>query len=229
MKSEPHRGSSGRHPSRDWLCYRGIAKTLIDLSLDDLDELSDLLETALAARLRSELAETASPTGPSGGEGLSARGRQMRVRIKHVLISSMMRQSLFLTCHALLESRMNDLCDRLQGRYGLAASYRDMHGRGLERARTYLVKVVGLRVAADGRTWPIIQNLGKVRNLIAHAGGRPSEKEERVVISELARLKSGSIKTGVFGMVELGSSFVPFAVDTYRSFLHELCKNTIES
>ncbi|HTW91343.1 MAG TPA: hypothetical protein VMH22_06500 [bacterium] len=216
------------HRSLDWQLYSKIEKTLIDFCLTDLDELNGLLETALETRLQSKLAEVANQGRPARPAKLSLRDRKMRRRIAHAVFASMSRQALFLICYARMESALDDLCNRAYDRYGLPVSPQDMKGKGLPRAREYLSKVVGLRLPTDSRAWPIIRNLGNVRNAIAHAGGRTSEEQERTVIAELTRSRPGCIRAGVFGTVELDSTFVPFVIQTFRSFLGELCESNID-
>lgn len=76
-----------------------------------------------------------------------------------------------------LEEAFNILCNAYYIKNDYKIEFTDLHGQGLERAISYLEKVVGLQNIKKEKQWEYIKTARDVRNAIAHNGGRVKEKD----------------------------------------------------
>jgi hypothetical protein len=79
--------------------------------------------------------------------------------------------SQLLTVYGYFEKLLNDLCIEQRDAKKLPLSLKDLHGQGIERARNYLVKLVGLNKAFSTTEWQRIKSIGVLRNSVAHRDG----------------------------------------------------------
>lgn len=66
---------------------------------------------------------------------------------------------------------MNYLCRAGQIDQDSNLSVRDMKGTGIDRAKLYLKKVVGLDLHVEDKPWREIKALNKIRNTLVHSDG----------------------------------------------------------
>jgi hypothetical protein len=69
------------------------------------------------------------------------------------------------------EKLLSDFCREQRAARNLKLSLKDLHGQGIERARNYLVKVVGLEKAFSTSEWQSIKFIGVLRIAVAHRDG----------------------------------------------------------
>lgn len=84
-----------------------------------------------------------------------------------------------------IEDGMNTLCnavysDKARNHYkkGLevfVVKYTDMQGKGINRAKLYLERVIGCNLHTDKKPWCEIETLRKIRNVIVHEDGNASD------------------------------------------------------
>lgn len=79
--------------------------------------------------------------------------------------------SLLLVSYGYFEKLLNDFCTEFRTSDDIKLSLKDLHGQGIERARNYLVKVVGLEKTFSTSDWQAIKQLGILRNSVAHRDG----------------------------------------------------------
>jgi hypothetical protein len=79
--------------------------------------------------------------------------------------------SQLLTVYGYFEKLLNDLCIEQRDANELPLSLKDLHGQGIERARNYLVKLVGLNKTFSTTEWQRIKLIGLLRNSVAHRDG----------------------------------------------------------
>lgn len=87
--------------------------------------------------------------------------------------------SLVLIMVSLLEEAFNTLCRAYTLKYNYNIEYKDIAGQGLERAITYLEKVIKIEgIKSDGK-WEYIKTIRDARNMIVHNGGYiPKERKK---------------------------------------------------
>jgi hypothetical protein len=79
--------------------------------------------------------------------------------------------SQLLTVYGYFEKLLNDLCIEQRDANKLPLSLKDLHGQGIERARNYLVKLVGLNKTFSTAEWQRIKLISLLRNSVADRDG----------------------------------------------------------
>jgi hypothetical protein len=79
--------------------------------------------------------------------------------------------SQLMVAYGYFEKVLNDFCAESRDSENIKLSLKDLHGQGIERARNYLVKVVGLEKTFATSEWQSINLLGVLRNSVAHRDG----------------------------------------------------------
>ena len=77
-------------------------------------------------------------------------------------------RSEFLVIYSYFEHILNHLCKVVQERSNFKLGFKDIDGAGIERARTYLVKVANVDKPFETKNWQRAKFLSKIRNVIAH-------------------------------------------------------------
>ena len=83
----------------------------------------------------------------------------------------------FVSLYSFLESQLDNECrHRSQNRENLRLSISDLHGKGIVRAKTYLVKVLGTTFPFENDVhWQRMHWYNKIRNAIVHKEGIVSD------------------------------------------------------
>lgn len=79
--------------------------------------------------------------------------------------------SQLMVVYGYFEKLLNDFCAEYSNSENIKLSVKDLHGQGIERARNYLVKVIGLEKSFNTPDWQSIKQLGALRNSVAHRDG----------------------------------------------------------
>lgn len=80
---------------------------------------------------------------------------------------NLQRRSILIVLFSFLEHQLDQLCQLFAKEQRLKISHRDLSGKGIDRTRLYLQKVMGLRL--DGsQVWQELKRIQKVRNVIVH-------------------------------------------------------------
>jgi len=77
-------------------------------------------------------------------------------------------RSEFLVIYSYFEHTLNQLCCEVQRKSNFKLLLKDIHGQGIERARTYLVKLANVEEPFNTKNWQRAKFLSKIRNEIAH-------------------------------------------------------------
>lgn len=78
-------------------------------------------------------------------------------------------RSEFLVIYSYFEQMLNHLCKVVQERSNFKLGFKDINGAGIERARTYLVKVANVDKPFETKNWQRAKLLSEIRNAIAHS------------------------------------------------------------
>jgi hypothetical protein len=110
---------------------------------------------------------------------------------------------------------LNDICKAFQDSNAQSIHLSDLRGAGIEKARTYLKKVVLVEFPDGDPAWVKVRHLHQVRNSIIHADGivRPNEQELRTWSGSMPGL---TISAG--GTITLERQFTTAAIDAYEDF-----------
>lgn len=94
---------------------------------------------------------------------------------------SLHRRSCFITIYSLIEYSLDDLCNRFAQKTALEVTQQDLKGKGIDRSRLYLRKVIGLDWSNVEEPWNKVKNIQAVRNWIVHNNGRVTETEQKII------------------------------------------------
>lgn len=90
--------------------------------------------------------------------------------------SQILYKSFIMFCFAFLEESLDNICGHIEKqkeKEGLKIKLSDFHGKGIERAKTYLIKVGDYPASFfDSRSWQDIKRLQEIRNIFVHCGGK---------------------------------------------------------
>jgi len=81
------------------------------------------------------------------------------------------RQSQLIMIVSLFEDYLNQLCMSFEQTINLKVAVTDFRGSGIERAKTYLTKAVGIAFPSDSISWQRIVEAQSIRNIVAHNAG----------------------------------------------------------
>ena len=79
--------------------------------------------------------------------------------------------SIFNSAFAMFEKHLNDLCKIFEKETANGIGLKDSKGEGIERAKLFLSKVIGIKNVFDSTEWSEVQNYKKVRNILLHTSG----------------------------------------------------------
>jgi hypothetical protein len=135
---------------------------------------------------------------------------------------NLMRSSFFISLYSYLEAQLNKECQlSQQDNTQIKILLNDIHGSGIDRAKTYLVKVLDTSFPFDkDLAWKEIQLFGKLRNCIVHADGKVKDSNLEKYIENHPDLHCEMI----FGddIVVLDEGFCEKAIAVISAFLHSL-------
>jgi hypothetical protein len=83
-------------------------------------------------------------------------------------LPNMLRRALFIAMYSFLEQSLAAICDWSQAWFNLRISANDLYGKGCERSKTYLEKVVGIEFPEE--YWTKIASYMTLRNYLVHSG-----------------------------------------------------------
>lgn len=85
---------------------------------------------------------------------------------------NLQRRSALITVFSFLENELDELCRLCQEEQSLKIAIKDISGKGIERATTYLDKIVGINTGRSAPIWRELTSIQKVRNIIVHQNGK---------------------------------------------------------
>ena len=87
------------------------------------------------------------------------------------------RRSQLIMVISLFEDYLNQLCLSFEKANKLNIVLTDFRGSGIERAKNYLKKGVGIHFPSDSDSWKKILDAQLIRNVVAHNGGHIEENQ----------------------------------------------------
>lgn len=130
----------------------------------------------------------------------------------------MIRRTVFLETYFSFENYLNSKCNDLQKEKKLNLSHEDIHGQGINRAKTFLTKVCLITEPFNTSLWQYIVDYGKVRNTIAH-NQSVVKKKKYASIKQLPGLKEEhKLGKNTFSFT-LQENFVPKCIETITDFI----------
>jgi hypothetical protein len=124
------------------------------------------------------------------------------------------RKSCLVTLYSYLESFLNNLCEYLYKLNNYQVEYTDLEGKGINRARLYLDKIVGVDFNKINSEWASIKNLNLIRNSIVHNSGESDrEKINNIIKNE------PNLSLDIFNKIRIKDNYIDEAINQIEVFL----------
>lgn len=78
--------------------------------------------------------------------------------------------SIFITQYSYTEHILDDICDHYRRESNVSLSHKSLSGSGIERAKEYISKHIGITSPFGRNEWAKIRDYAKIRNKIVHTG-----------------------------------------------------------
>ncbi|MEC4684124.1 MAG: hypothetical protein VST71_00075 [Nitrospirota bacterium] len=138
--------------------------------------------------------------------------------------------SIFNSAYTMFETHMIELCQIFEKNISKEICLKDLKGKGIEQAKIFLSKVIGIKKVFHSTEWNEIQNYSKVRNLLVHASGKLdlTQKKHKSVF-DYARKHPHLIvhpedPGSGWAQLTILPDFIYEALLAYRIFLGKICK-----
>jgi hypothetical protein len=143
-------------------------------------------------------------------------------------IPSIQRKSELISICTILEYFLKDLCSLYKDKIQYPLEFNDINAHGdIDRARKYLIKVVGIPFPETSENWKEIVIIQQVRNAFVHHDGVTKLGSESVQyakkslffdITELAYIDEKK----KMARLEIKEGFTVHCIDVYKTFFEEL-------
>jgi hypothetical protein len=136
---------------------------------------------------------------------------------------SLQRSSALSSIYSVFESELNLLCDRVQSAVDSGLRVQDLAGSGIERARSYLIKVGGFDLSAGEKEWNTVTKVREVRNCFVHSDGilGANDKASKVIN---AYAKETSLLAVHGNRVEVRDGYLEEVVTAFLRFCEVLSR-----
>ena len=130
-----------------------------------------------------------------------------------------------------IEDGMNMLCNveysdkaryhKKEGLEEFKVKYTDMQGKGIDRAKLYMEKIIGCNLHSDKKPWSEINTLRKIRNAIVHDNGNADSKLKNDVNFK-QHIHDGRLKLENHGKIKIEPSYLDYILDKVREYFTEI-------
>jgi hypothetical protein len=122
--------------------------------------------------------------------------------------------------HGIVETGLAAVCKRLYDKKKFSIEVKDIAGSPVEKAKTYLTKVVGVPIGKDA-SWQLLTDLAMLRNTVLHAGGEVDNSSKVAsTIKRMERKYPGDISIKTYEWPE--SRQVHISLRLCRTLLQEV-------
>lgn len=154
-------------------------EALLAIRIQHFRDVSSLFEAHLAQTVEEK--SSATSKGPTEGLSVIFASIVDGVNLTYS-VPNLFRRSLFVAAYSLFEHHLNLLAKDLRQERSVGLAIEDIHGQGIERARIYLKKVLGVFFPDTSNEWQEIRRLGQLRNALVHRYGtlEPAGKDKEL-------------------------------------------------
>jgi len=124
------------------------------------------------------------------------------------------RASALITLCSFFEQSLIRLCNDLQKENSIGLNVKDINGKGIESAITYLIKAVRIELDKGTRDYYEIKNIQNIRNSFVHQDGFITNKVKSYVVSN--DYLSGDTK------ININSGFLLHVLNCYKAFFQSI-------
>ncbi|CAI4031797.1 putative HEPN_RiboL-PSP domain-containing protein [Nitrospira tepida] len=134
------------------------------------------------------------------------------------LYPNTVRYAIFISLYNQFEFAMNEACTELEKDYPNDVKLSDLKDKGINRAYTYIKKVVGIPQPFEAASWKKLKDLNALRNLIVHNDSNITDKNRQVeAIKAIERISAWAPVTMQETKVVLSKDFM----ERVNRFLYE--------
>lgn len=148
---------------------------------------------------------------------------------------NLQRRSTLIILFSFLEHQHDQLCQLFAATQQLNIVHTDLKGKGIDRSRRYLRKVIRLQLDDNSATWQEIKKIQKVRNLVVHndakLDSKPDDKSVIEIVKEAKYLSQASDSESSYSYhyvdddeVNILEGYLTHVLDTCDSYCSELNK-----
>lgn len=130
------------------------------------------------------------------------------------------RNAMLVSSYSIFEHYLNEYCRLFEGVGGIKLHLREVAGQGVERARLYLSKVIGVQFPPDEEQWNTIKMFSLIRNILVHRNGELDEKGDKRII-EYAKA-SEYLAVGREDSIRIGRGTIEYLAELFESFFLQL-------
>lgn len=136
--------------------------------------------------------------------------------------------SIFITQYSYIEHILDDICDYYKSNINPPLTHKDLSGSGIERAKNYISKYIGIKSSFGRSEWGRIKEYAKIRNKIIHTGIdiNKENKTDEEIIKVINKIPSISLDR--FTMIERCNPYNAEDDDEYDEVYSYLVEPRIE-
>jgi hypothetical protein len=140
---------------------------------------------------------------------------------------NLQRRSMLIVLFSFFERQLDQLCQLFAKEHQLSITHVDLKGKGIDRARLYLQKVIGLPLTASV-IWQEIKRIQRVRNVVVHNDAKVASDEKDLIeyvdkANELARLSTSFYESDI-EEVDILEGYLLHVLETFDSYCGEVNK-----
>jgi len=141
--------------------------------------------------------------------------------------------SIFNSAYNMFEKHLNDLCKILGEQTTNQVGLKDLKGKGIERAKLFLSKVIGITDVFNSTEWSEIQSYSKIRNILVHTSGELDLNQNKH--KEVYNYAMNHSKLVVHpedpeadrGQLTILPEFIYDSLSSYKILLVKICRNSL--
>ena len=135
------------------------------------------------------------------------------------IFQSTFRTSFLIACCSNFEYQLNNICKKEQKNKSLKLGYNDMSGQGIDQAKNYFRKVIGVDISLD-KSWQEVTNIKKIRNKLVHNNGvLEPEKSDKEIKEYISHRPDLSI---VNDTITISADYNKHVIETFYNFLNNV-------
>lgn len=152
----------------------------------------------------------------------------------HDVFPTLQWNSVFNTAYTIFENHMNELCKILTKNTATELSLKDINGQGIERAKIFISKVIGIKSVFNSTEWEEVKAYSKVRNILVHTSGNLdlTQKNHKEIFDYAMNhprlLLHPKNPDADWAQISILPSFIYDALLSYRIFLDRICRCQLE-
>lgn len=135
----------------------------------------------------------------------------------------MQRESNLINIIAFMEIQLNSLCDQLSKKNKIQIQVHDLKGRGIERGKNYLSKVLDIKTPWTIDNWKEVKMASAIRNSVIHNECRINEKETKNYIR-----KSKHLELDDFEKVIIKKTYISYILQEIKQVFEVISREVIK-